>query len=267
MRQSIFLQVTYEGTVPGLEAGALSIADFNESFAKLLIAYRKIAVGIIADAGTTRQSKKSGPRADNFDLQITAITHQSPLTVHMRCATRSGSEPLLHSEGVLQEAAKTLLRSIHLESGGTPRDLYVRRYLKTLPKGVRSQNYRLTRDSEELDKLSVSEVHLPEQVEWPYIDNLTASITGVGFEPGNLEVRLKGIEGKPFNALASRANVDRAIALRGQTVTASVWKESGERVKLIGVRPSDTPTHSLSHEEAKAIVFREWDEALRRLAQ
>jgi hypothetical protein len=269
----VILRITFEGDLPGLEEGGLSIASFGESMPKLLAAYRRIASGIVSDAidkpGYGKGGGKYAREAEHIDLELTALTHNSPLTVELRCSSRpTDSQPRpLYSEELLEDAGKLLLRSIDLESKGHPRNAHVRRYLESLPKGLRTQSYRLSRNQEELEKVTVSTVSLVEEVEWPVFDVLKGNITGVGFEPGNLEVRGKSEDGRAsFYAHASGVNVEKALKLRGETVEAVLWREGTKKSLLIGIVEAGTRRTIRNPEENRKAILQEWDDALRRLS-
>lgn len=270
----IILRITFDGDFPGLQEGGLSIASFGESMPKLLAAYRRIASGIVSDAidrpGYGKGGGKYAREAEHIDLELTALTHNSPLTLELRCSARPTDiqPPPMFSEDLLEDAGKQLLRSIDLESKGQPRNAHVRRYLQSLPKGLRTQAYRLSRNNEEIGKVIVSMVSLVEEVEWPVFEMIKGSITGVGFEPGNLEVRGKSEDGKTsFSAHAVAPDVEKALLLRGQTVEAVLWRESTKKAQLVGIGEVGSRHTITDPEKNKQAIFREWDEALRRLSQ
>jgi hypothetical protein len=271
---NVILSITFEGDLPGLDEGGLSIASFGDAMPKLLAAYRRIASGIVSDAldkpGYGKGGGKYAREAEHIDLELTALTFNSPLTLELRCSAHpTDFQPSpMYSEDLLEDAGKLLLRSIDLESKGQPRNAYVRRYLHSLPIGLRTQAYRLSRDNQDLEKVTVSTVSLVEEVEWPVFDVMTGNITGVGFEPGNLEVRGKSEDGKAsFSAYAAAADVEKALALRGQTVEAVLWREGTKKAQLVGIGEVGSRQAIRAPEDNKRAIFQEWDEALRRLAQ
>jgi hypothetical protein len=271
---NVILRITFDGDLPGLQEGGLSIASFGEAMPKLLAAYRRIASGIVSDAldrpGYGKGGGKYAREAEQLDLELIAITHNSPLTLELRCSARATDmlPPAMYSEDLLEDAGKLLLRSIDLESKGQPRNAHVRRYLQALPTGLHTQAYRLTRGNQELEKVTVSTVSITEEIEWPVFELAKGSITGVGFEPGNLEVRVKSEDGRTsFFANAVAADVEKALTLRGQTVEAVLWREGAKKAQVIGIGEVGSRKVLTNPEENQRAIFSDWDEALRRLSQ
>lgn len=270
----VILHITFEGNLPGLNEGGMSIASFGEALPRLLAAYRRIASGIVSEAidrpGYGRGGGKYAREAEIIDLELIAVTHNSPVTLELRCSAHPTDihPAALYSPDLLQDAGKILLRSIDLESKGQPRNAHVRRYLESLPHGLQRQAYRLSRDAHELETVTVSTVCLVEQTEWPALEIVTGKITAVGFEPGNFEVRGKSDDGRTsFSAHATSSEVEKAIKLRGQSIDAVLWREGNKKPKLIGIAPPGSRKMIRNPDENKRLILDEWDDALRLLAQ
>jgi hypothetical protein len=99
----------------------------------------------------------------------------------------------------------------------------------------------------------------------PHLKEFTGNVTGVGFQPGKLEVRLKS-DGDPEVSLTATAEqVETALALRHSLVRALAVV--GKQSRLVGLQPADAPAINVTPEYLDRHIFKRWDTLLRKLAE
>lgn len=268
------LVLRFEGETPALKAHRLSVAEFREPLWQLLVAYRRIASGLISEAvGDPEYGKAGGKYAEqakSIDLEIDSLKHDSPVEVGLVCriSTPLNATYQLFEDGFLVRAGEELIRSLAAESKGELRNAAVRKYLKSLPERVKKQDYVLWQGDKQLGVATINNLNLstlPDVPSLPYLQRITGTIVGVGFEPGPFEVRIS--DGTSIKTLsATQLQVEASLKLREEPVIAMiVQKEIGAR--LIWVRHENTPIKSLSHADTVKYVSERWDEVLKRLGQ
>jgi hypothetical protein len=264
------LRIRWDGDAPGLGEHRLSLAAFGQPLERLLVALRRIASNRIVQAEDPDRGATGGRlhrAAERLDVEIAAI-EDGCVTLRTVCVSNVGPNlPLFDT--IAEEAVDELLSSIDAEKSGKPRNGMVRKYLKSLPSGVRSQEYTLSVNGAQRRSVTVGELQLVDAVdEMPGFVRIKGRIVGVGFEPGRPEVRFLaavGEEQRTIVCTATEQQVERALALRHEDVTA-LAVTSTARPRLLWlrrpaeVRAPDAPVHH-------ARVFDAWDGLLRRLAQ
>jgi len=267
------LRIVFEGSTPGLPEERLSIAAFARPLALLLKAYRRIASGLVRDALDKKDYGRRGGRyadqVSTFDLELSALTHKSPLALEFQCTARvpSNAQLALFDDGLLGTAAGVLLDAIQAESTGHLRQSAVRHYLQALPEGLERQHYILTGPGGSRE-VNVDSVHLGEiQPNLPSLVRFVGVVAGVGFRPGPEEVRLQNDAGQKLTASATGKQVERALELRDQPVTALLLRgPTGDRLLWLKTS-SELDQQQWDHREAVERLAKQWDGVLRRLAE
>lgn len=262
---SIRLSVKWEGDAPGLMESRLSLSAFGEALTYLLSALRRIATNIVSEAIGDRQASvgRFTKEARQLDIEITSLLkNSSGFDSLVTLSTPLGENLQLYAD-LPEKASKVLLGAIEAESQGLLTNAIVRRYLESLPSGIRQQTYQLYRDGDALQIVSfgpMSLAQIPAHV--PYLAEYVGRIVGVGFEPGRPEVRLKTDATTEILA-ATPQQVETALELRHDSVRAIVVIQDGLQRVLI-LQHADASIHRSTRESA---IFDRWDSVLRRLAQ
>jgi hypothetical protein len=266
---AVELEIEFDGVAPGLAEHRLSIGTFGEPLEKLLAAARRIASGIATNALGPDYGATGGrftKEAELLDLQLATLKDGSvkaAFVLVLRLVTGPQTLPLF--EDLPERTGHELIESIEAESSGHMRSQVVRKYLGSL-RGVSVQRYTLRRDGAQVASVSIGRVELPPEPEdMPYLVASETYVTGVGFEPGRAEVRVKAGQAQQA-LLATAEQVESALTLRAKPVAIlAVTKGKGGR--LVSIRPADAPTRALTAEERRRRLFARWDELLARLAR
>ena len=273
MSDEVVLKITLEGETPGLSEHRLSLNAFAKAFSYLLIAYRRIASGLIMEAiGRPGYGGRGGgyaKEAQALDLEIITVTHNSPTAIHLAATMRSQATELatLFQSEFVSRAGVALLDSIEAESRGDLRSINARRFLHALPAGIRRQQYDLAIGDRQVRSVHVESIELPTIPEpLPFLVKSEGSITGLGFEPGKNEIRFKShSDGQEFQLSATPEQVNKALSLRGQTVTIMILK--GKTRKLLWLKPSEPEPMSRTHDQKVAYILGKWGAVLRKFAE
>lgn len=264
------IRITFEGDAPGLPAHRLSVAAFGKSLTLLLVAYRRIASGLVRAAlDDPRYGRRGGKYAEvarGLDFEIAQIAHGSTgLRIVCTADVRRGASFPLFQNGFMEQAAATLLESIAAESAGTLRNSRVRKYLASLPAGLRRQTYEARRGPISIKSITVGNVHLPAPPAGPfYLAEIEGTVVGVGFEPGPHEVSIQGPDGSITSYAATPVLVELALALRHEPVAGFAVR--GGSPRLVRLFAADKAPVDLSHEQTVSYVMHRWEGVLRRLA-
>jgi hypothetical protein len=156
-----------------------------------------------------------------------------------------------------------LVDSIEAESKGEYRNALVRQFLFALPKSLTRQHYKLHENGRIIKDISLGAVSLPEgMLSLPYLQEITGMVTGVGFDPGRNEVRLKSDDAAQLTAIAEPEQVNKALNLRQEKVRALVL-QTEVAAKLLTLTDNESRRPAYSEEE---YIFARWSEAFQELA-
>lgn len=267
---SIELRIVWEGAVPGLAEKRVSVAAFGEPIKLLLAAYKRIASNMISNAANYKEGGRLKHLAEFLDLEIVELEKSSSGLHFMATINLPPGEmmPLFLSE-IEERASRELLDSIRDESRAQPRNASVRTYLRKLPVGLKTQKYILTNGSGPYE-VQINNLELVDApiLTMPFLRPFVGAIVGVGFAPGNSEVRIK-TEDEILRLTAKPTHVERAIELRGQTVEglAVMPGQSHKQSRLLRLNGLDRQPFHLNPELETEYVFKRWDGLLRRLAE
>jgi len=265
----IELDISWDGTAPGLPEHRLSIANFATPLRGLLAAARRTANNMLREAMSRKESDtgRLNAEADRIDIQIVSLKEGStnPSCI-IAVAPAPDPQALLWPEGLAEEAIDRLLLDIEHEGRGIQRNIRVREYFRQLPPGITKQDYVLR-----IDGVVRREVHLgvvsiaPEISDSPYLIELSGSIIALGFDPGKHFVRIKTSDSSASEVTltATKEQVLQALEARESTVRLLGVCHLGGRKLLRVQRASDRPVRL----DVNTFVFEKWHSLLARLAQ
>ncbi|HEV7508557.1 MAG TPA: hypothetical protein VGS07_26990 [Thermoanaerobaculia bacterium] len=260
------LEILWDGRVPGLSEHRLSLDAFGKALQQLLIAYRRIASNMLAQADSSKGRLHTFAKL--FDLELEQIAEGSSGIV-AACVLHSppGFQHDLFFDGLTTRVADALLTDIEAEARGELRNAAVRNYLRALPDGITGQKYAFIENGSRRE-LAIGSMRLPEgPTEMPILHERLYAIVGVGFEPGESFVRFKGMEEATIHCEATAQQVAKALELRFGSVYALIVKQSGRKARLLRIRRAGEELSPLTPEQEEHAVFGKWDDLLRRLAK
>jgi hypothetical protein len=260
------LEIIWQGNVPGLAEHRLSLDAFGQALEQLVTAYRRIASNLLAQADSSTGRLHSF--AYLFDLQLEQIKEGSAGIV---AACVIDAEPDIFGGDLIDHwttrAVDTLLTDIEAEANGEFRNGAVRKYLRALPEGVTGQRYTFSGGNGHRREISIGSMRLPEgPTEMPVMHERTYAIVGVGFEPGESFVRLKGAD-DTVTCEATPQQVAKALELRFGSVRAMIVRQSGRKARLIRIRREGEELRPLSPQQEETLLFGKWHNLLGRLAK
>lgn len=266
------LKVTFEGDEPGLAEHRLSLSSFGEPLKLLLSALQRTASGILASALEDTEYGTRGGRlaaeAKLLDLELASIEQGSAAPTFV-CVARPGSQLHLQSFDTLgEQAIQRLIQDIDAERQRRPANASVRRYLRSLPAGIRAQRYTAWVDGKVLADVQFGELSLSEisevSAQAARLIKLLGRIVSVGFDPGASYVTLK-TSSRTVRCSASPELVERALLLRHKDVSAAVL--DGPKPSLIWVLDAATSPPRIPIESTLEHLQTSWAETMRILAQ
>jgi hypothetical protein len=263
MAENIQLDITWDGPITGVAENRLSLTFFGPALEKLLAAAKRISSNIVTNAAEPSETGRLAKMAHGIDVQIANLVKGSTGVAALLTfdAPVSFQGDLFFS--LPEKAGIELVDSIEAESKGEYRNSCVRQFLYALPKALTSQHYVLHANGRPIRDISLGQVTLPEgMLELPYLQEVAGMITGVGFDPGRNEVRLKAEDAMQMTTLAVPQQVNRALSLRAEKVRALVL-QTGVGAKLLTLSGSESRRPTYSDEE---YIFGKWAQAFQELA-
>ena len=263
------LKIVWDGEVPGLKEHRLSVSSFGKPLSALLAALRRIASNIITEAVGNEKTFKGRINAEAalIDLQIVNLESGS-LGVVAECTVDApqGQQVALFNDLALA-AGVHLLDSLAKESKGQLANHAVRKYLTSLPGGVKRQSYSIYLGDKEVQKVEIGDVSIADVPETlPQLMGYTGGIIGVGFEPGRNEVKIKTEDGGIITFSATTEQVEQALKLRSYEIWVTAVG-TGKKLRLLQIKQSEVGDGKVSPEMEEEYLFKRWDELLHRLAQ
>lgn len=263
------LKVTFDGEEPGLAQHRLSLSAFGEPLKLLLSALQRTASGILAAALDDTEYGNRGGRlaaeARLLDLELASI-EQGSAAPTFECVARPGSQLDLHRFDTLgEQTVQRLVQDLDAERQGRPANASVRRYLRSLPPGVRTQRYTAWANGSVLADIQFGELSLSEvPVQAARLVKMVGRIVGVGFDPGASHVALR-TNSRTVRCSASSEQVERALLLRHKDVVAAVL--DGQKPSLVWILDAATPLPRVPIESTIDHLRTNWAETMRILAQ
>jgi hypothetical protein len=258
------LKIKFDGSVEGLADHRLELSAFGPSIVALVAALRRVASSMVTEAvehpvGAIAKGADLRVFLDEIgggSLEMTMDVAAPPLSI--------GQSGTLFDDLPTRTTEK-FVRAIESESRGEMVSTQARRFLRSLPQGLKSQRYEVYSGPELVYSATIGDFTLPEEsADLPMVIKTAARISGVTFEP-SLEVRLDA-NGTKLNLAATTKLVERAIALRNETVTI-IATANGNRGRLLWLDLSDALPTPLSPEIRSHHVLSRWEKTLAELAQ
>ena len=264
------LTIRWDGDVAGLSEHALSLSAWLEPLGALLTAVRRTASGMeneaLDDPDYGARGGRLAGRAKDIDLQLVAV-RAGCAQLDFRCTwVPSAAQPSLFHEDLPERALSRVLDDISHEARGLIRSSVARKFLQSLPRGVRSQDYTLAVEGKEPLRVSVGEAQLADPPEPPIsARRITGSIHAVTFRPGEPTITVKTAGDGQVTCAATEALVEQALALRAREVIAMVV--FAKPARLIWLAASDSPP-AVPDDAARTEQFAvRWSRTLERLAR
>lgn len=264
MAVNIQLDIKWDGPISGLSDHRLSLTAFGPALEKLLTAAKRIASNTLTRAGEPSETGRLAKLAHSIDIQIGGITEGSSGIATLV----TFDAPSLYQNDLFfslpEKVGLELVDSIEAESRGEYRNSAVRQFLAALPRTLTSHNYKLHENGRLIKDVTLGEVNLPEgTLLLPYLQEIVGMVTGVGFDPGRDEVRLKSDDAQQVTAVADVQQVNKALGLRHEKVRALVLQQPELGARLLRLTESESRRDVYSEDE---YIFGRWDRAFQELA-
>jgi hypothetical protein len=258
----IELKIHWDGSANGLTEHRLSVGEFAEPLKLLLQAYRRIATNIVAQAVDTKGRYRR--EAARLDMEISRLESGS-LGLAFLCTGKIFCGEQIQFGWLEGEAMKKLVESIEKEKDGRLDNANVRKYLQSLQGKVTRQRYSVYEDGRIVLDVDFDSCTLPEETDVPELKHIVGRVVGVGFDPGNCEVRVMSDSGCTVAGVADEDMVNEALELRFVRVHALFV--IGENTRILWIRKEGEKACALSKSELRREIFDRWDEVMRRLSK
>jgi len=260
------IEIRYDGEVPGLADGRISLAAFLPALNELLTALRRIGSNMIVDATGSERGHRGGrfaKGAEALDLEISSITHNcGVLTASVTARTRPGENLLLFND-LPERAARELLESIENESAGKPHQVRVREYFRKLPEGVTEQRYKVRVNGTETRTVHVKHVRPMEEELFPGLREFVATPNGAIFNPPRIQLRED--DGQPRWYGATDEHVETVLKHRAD-IRVLVLTTPQDESRVLRLSVGAGPLPEVPEGKGRRRVFVDWKDALKRLA-
>jgi len=256
------LEIVWDGPIKGLAEHRVSLTMFGEALDLLMKAARRIASQKLTDALEPAVTGRLATEAKKLDIEIAGIKKGSGgFSTLITFETPDTSQTLLFNQ-LPELVGMELLEAIEQEAQGNLRNTAVRKYLRSLPKELTRQSYNLHENGRSIRSVDLSHVSLPEQEDpLPCFIATRGKISGVGFDPGRWEVKVKGEEGTQVVAIATEDQVSKALEMRPQEVhVLAVSSAAGNHLIVLENEAMRNRRPTLED------LFDKWDETFRALA-
>jgi hypothetical protein len=259
------LIVKWDGDISGLGEERLSLNAFGKALTYLRASLRRIATNLVHEA-LREQEARTGRltnAAREIDVQLThLLTNSAGIDSLVTILPPPGQAFSLFEE-LPASATLKFLDAIEAERQGILTNASVRRYLESLPGGLSKQTYSVYRDGTRLREISFGEVRLAQTpLDLPYLAEYVGAIVGVGFEPGQPEVRIQ-TDTSLVTLTATSRQVETALTLRSLLVRGIAVVHGASR-RLLSLQEANRP---ITRETRELAIFERWKGALARLAQ
>jgi hypothetical protein len=264
MATSIQLDITWDGPVAGVAEHRLSLTAFGPALDKLLTAAKRIASNTVTKAAEPSETGRLAKLAHGIDIQIAGVVGNSTGVQGLLTfdAPANYQDRLFFS--LPERTGLELLEAIESENAGESRNVAVRNFLRALPPGLSRQRYFLHENGRVIKDLELGAVKVPEgMLSLPYLQEIVGMVSGVGFDPGKSEVRLKTDEPANVTMMATEQQVNNALVLRHEKIRALLLHSEVIGNKLLTLVSEDSPRPSYSDEE---YIFEKWERTLQELA-
>jgi len=261
----IELKIRWDGDVQGVTEHRLSLAKFGAALNELVHSLQRTATQMVGNAVEGPDVGRFADLARRLDIQITEIKGESVGFNAVVSFLQPEDELPLFAD-LADRAVTDLLDSIERESKGLLGSTSARRFLKTLPSGIRKQIYDLHEKGTRKRHIEIADVHFQDiPAALPSLREVTGNVVGVGFQPGKSEVRVKGESTIiPFDATPQE--VDETLNIRrGKVRVLGVY--DGKKNRLLKMAQASRPRFRITDEAIEEHIFKRWNGVFARLAK
>jgi hypothetical protein len=264
MATSVQLDITWDGPVAGVAEHRLSLTAFGPALEKLLTAAKRIASNTVTKAAEPSETGRLAKLAHGIDIQIAGVVGNSTGVQGLLTfdAPANYQDRLFFS--LPERTGLELLEAIESENAGESRNLAVRNFLRALPPGLKRQRYLLHENGRVIKDLDLGAVKVPDgMLSLPYLQEIVGMVTGVGFDPGRNEVRVRTEDTANFTAMATERQVNSALELRHEKIRALFLHSEviGNKLLTLVTEESERPTFSDDE-----YIFEKWGRTFQELA-
>jgi hypothetical protein len=252
------LVIRWDGSVPGLQEHSLSLAAWAHVLPQLLVAYRRVASGMLTEAQSPEYGGKGGQlhvQAKALDLRLRAIG-EGCVVLDLEAASLAEQLDFV----LAGRALGRLVEHVAAEAGSTASNGEVRKLLQMMPPGVTTQRWQAWEGDRLLAEASFGAARLPPEsvIDMPHLIRVRGPIVAIGFDPPGITVREGSIRQKYS---ATEDQVEDALTLRAAEVVAlGVRTHAGTR--LLWVRREGAAVSRRSPEERAESIRTTWAAAL-----
>jgi hypothetical protein len=262
------LEIIWDGDVPGLSDRRLSLDAFGPALRRLLMAVRRIANDKEMRARGPERERSKGrlaKDASQLDIQIVTIRANSPVMLSaVVVPLETPVRPLITD--LPEVAIDEFLADIDREARGAPTHFQVRKFLRSLPKGLSRQTYvHRAEDGSVRKEINLSAVAITEPRRSSYLLAVEGELVGLGFEPGHTEIKIRAVTGDLVTLAATSAQVEQALDLRLSGIHALAVVDINGKTRLLRVGrqvPSERDPRDRTQQ-----LFQTWNGLLERLSQ
>ena len=265
---NIELEIKWDGEVSGLDEHRLSIGSFAMPLYHLLAAIRRKASNIVR-ISRNQEPLASGPFAEEakrIDLEVQGLLASSS-GIHGLVRMNEpevGNQLTMPFRDLPMDATARTLEDIERVRSGEAADQSVKKYLGSLPSGVSSQEYKLSRGGEVHQQIAFGGVSVSmDTTTLPCLSETVGKVIGVGFEPGSNWVRIKCEVGN-VTMQSDLSGVNRAIEMRNDDVRVLFVGHEGSKRRLLRMDDPGRPRAKIDDED---YVFKKWKSVLDALAE
>jgi len=256
------LVIRWDGEVPGLKEHTLSLAAWSTVLAELLRAYRRVASGILTDAGGPDYGSQGGRLhrdAAGLDLQLREI-REGCVELEFRATTTNAQLDFDLAGRVMSR----FVESVAQESQGQQAHGAVRKLLQALPRGVTAQRWQAWQGDKLLQNATFNELQLEEAsvLDLPRLVQCSGSLVEIGFEKPYIVI--SGPARQKFHA--TNDQVETAIALRSAPVTATGVR-TGRSTRLLRLHAVSVQPSRLRPDERLRFIQTNWSKTMALLGQ
>lgn len=270
MNQPVELCIHYEGSVPGVESGALSVNSFKSSLTNLLRALRETAAAVSKGSGKGKATRKRV----KFDLQLTAVNEGSLKLTFLLVPLAAAGVKGPAQEALAARTVQTFVDGLKAEwNSPVPESGAVRKYLEALPEGVTRHNYegRVGGQTVTRAELSTGQEAPVAPVEYrtvaPRLREVRATISAIKFDEKDGRVKLRPVGGgQVMSCRAEPLMLSLAAKLHQSSVIAQVLVRP-DLNRLLNLRAAGEAARVPTEQQRRQHLVESWSETLKRLAE
>ncbi|GEM_PF-4314059 len=246
------LKIKFNGDVPGLSEGVLSIRQFGQALQELEKIVRD-EVSHLSNKGTRTSIKALS------DLQITSLEHGcttiglSPVITGVPSLEQ---QPFGH-EALILDAIVNVSKNIKRGFEGGNVSVRYSKYLGLLPKGLESHEYTVLKDNQEIFHSLLGAIALFNDAVHNRVSlRVSGVVAAIDFEKNKLTI-ISDMTGNRVSGVAEDALIEKALAIKSEKVSAFMMRVPGTKsMKVLWIKKLDdfqvkSPELRLKHIKSK----------------